>query len=177
MSPLTHVGLDRAVREDEWFLTAAERGNRATRLDHRHGDGLAWSTGNDVTVLVHGVAYFGELLRSVQLMCAGDLLLFTDWRGDPGSAAGRGWPPGVASVRRRGLSGGSGQGVAVAFSPGPVCVQRAGESPPRRRDRGGRRVRARYARAPRRIPPSEVRRAPASWAPRAPCGWRDRLMP
>jgi hypothetical protein len=71
------------VREDEWFLTAAERGSPATRLDDRRGDGLAWSTGNDVTALVHGVAYFAELLRSVQLMRAGDLLLFTDWRGDP----------------------------------------------------------------------------------------------
>ena len=71
------------MREDEWFLTAAERGNPATRLDDRRGEGLAWSTGNDVTALVHGVAYFAELLRSVQLMRAGDLLLFTDWRGDP----------------------------------------------------------------------------------------------
>ncbi len=77
------MGLDWAVRQDEWFLTAAERGNPATRLDRRHGDGLAWSTGNDVTVLVHGVTYFAELLRSVELMRAGDLLLFTDWRGDP----------------------------------------------------------------------------------------------
>lgn len=77
------MGLDRAVRQDEWFLTAAERGNPATRLDRRHGDGLAWSTGNDVTVLVHGVTYFAELLRSVELMRAGDLPLFTDWRGDP----------------------------------------------------------------------------------------------
>ena len=59
------MGLDRAMREEEWLLTAAERRNLATRLDGRHGDGLAWSTGNDVTVLVHGVAYFAELLRSV----------------------------------------------------------------------------------------------------------------
>src|SRR5690349_12072792 len=44
---------------------------------------MAWSTGNDVTVLIHGMTYFGELLRSVRLMRAGDLLLFTDWRGDP----------------------------------------------------------------------------------------------
>ena len=40
-------------------------------------------TGNDVTPLVHGAAYFPELLRCVQLMRSGDLLLFTDWRGDP----------------------------------------------------------------------------------------------
>ena len=68
---------------DEWFLTADERDNPATRLDCRHTDGSAWSTGNDVTVLVHGMSSFTELLRSVRLMRARDLLLFTDWRGDP----------------------------------------------------------------------------------------------
>ena len=68
---------------DEWFLTADERGNPETRLDSRHADGSAWSAGNDVTVLIHGGSYFAELLRSVRLMRAGDLLLFTDWRGDP----------------------------------------------------------------------------------------------
>ncbi len=66
-----------------WFLSSAERGNPATRLDSRHTDGLAWSTGNAVAPLVHGAAYFPELLRCVRQMCAGDLLLFTDWRGDP----------------------------------------------------------------------------------------------
>jgi phosphatidylserine/phosphatidylglycerophosphate/cardiolipin synthase-like enzyme len=71
------------VRVDQWFLTADERGNPGTRLDSRHADGSAWSAGNDVTVLVHGGSYFAELLRSVRLMRAGDLLLFTDWRGDP----------------------------------------------------------------------------------------------
>ncbi len=35
-----------AARLADWFLTAAERGNPATRLDARRGDGLAWSTGN-----------------------------------------------------------------------------------------------------------------------------------
>jgi len=71
------------VHVDEWFLTADERGNPETRLDSRHADGSAWSAGNDVTVLIHGGSYFAELLRSVRLMRAGDLLLFTDWRGDP----------------------------------------------------------------------------------------------
>ena len=71
------------MRMDQWFLTADERGNPGTRLDSRHADGSAWSAGNDVTVLVHGGSYFAELLRSVRLMRAGDLLLFTDWRGDP----------------------------------------------------------------------------------------------
>jgi phosphatidylserine/phosphatidylglycerophosphate/cardiolipin synthase-like enzyme len=68
---------------DEWFLTAAERGNTATRLDSRHPDGAAWTTGNHVRPLLHGTAYFSELLTAVRAMDAGDLLLFTDWRGDP----------------------------------------------------------------------------------------------
>ena len=32
-----------AARLADWFLTAAERGNPATRLDARRGDGLAWA--------------------------------------------------------------------------------------------------------------------------------------
>jgi len=40
-----------AARLADWFLTAAERGNPATRLDARRGDGLAWSRGNLVRPL------------------------------------------------------------------------------------------------------------------------------
>src|SRR5690349_24364610 len=68
---------------DEWFLTAAERGNAATRLDSRHRDGAAWTTGNEVRPLIHGKPYFAELLSRVRDLRAGDVLLFTDWRGDP----------------------------------------------------------------------------------------------
>jgi phosphatidylserine/phosphatidylglycerophosphate/cardiolipin synthase-like enzyme len=67
----------------EWFLSASERGNSATRLDSRHGDGLAWAAGNDVRPLVHGAVYFPMLLHCVRSMRSGDLLMFTDWRGDP----------------------------------------------------------------------------------------------
>jgi phosphatidylserine/phosphatidylglycerophosphate/cardiolipin synthase-like enzyme len=67
----------------EWFLSASGRGNDASELDRRRDDGLAWSAGNAVTPLIHGAAYFAELLRCVRLMRSGDLLLFTDWRGDP----------------------------------------------------------------------------------------------
>ncbi|WP_405488900.1 phospholipase D-like domain-containing protein [Nocardia sp. NBC_00511] len=74
------------MRVADWLLSAAERGNRATRLDRRHPDGAAWTTGNEVRPLVHGVSYFAELVRCVQLLRAGDLLLFTDWRGDPDQA-------------------------------------------------------------------------------------------
>ena len=68
---------------EDWLLTAAERGNAATVMDRRRADGLAWSTGNQVTTLVHGAAYFADLLAAIRAQRAGDLLLFTDWRGDP----------------------------------------------------------------------------------------------
>jgi phosphatidylserine/phosphatidylglycerophosphate/cardiolipin synthase-like enzyme len=68
---------------DGWLLAADERGNAATRLDSRHRDGTAWTTGNQVRPLLHGATYFAELLAGIRAMRAGDLLLFTDWRGDP----------------------------------------------------------------------------------------------
>jgi phosphatidylserine/phosphatidylglycerophosphate/cardiolipin synthase-like enzyme len=66
-----------------WMLDAGERGNPATRLDRRHAAGQAWSTGNEVRLLLHGRSYFPLLMRSIAAMRSGDLLLFTDWRGDP----------------------------------------------------------------------------------------------
>ena len=66
-----------------WFLERRERGNPATRLDERRPGGTAWSEGNLVRPLVHGAAYFADLLAAVRAMRSGDLLLFTDWRGDP----------------------------------------------------------------------------------------------
>ncbi|HEX4728620.1 MAG TPA: phospholipase D family protein [Jatrophihabitans sp.] len=71
------------VAVENWFLDASERGNSATRLDRRHDDDLAWTAGNDIAPLVHGAAYFPMLLRCVRSMRSGDLLMFTDWRGDP----------------------------------------------------------------------------------------------
>lgn len=68
---------------EEWLLSPADRANPATAIDRRHSDGAAWTDGNDVTVLVHGRSYFPELRRSVDAMRAGDVLMFTDWRGDP----------------------------------------------------------------------------------------------
>lgn len=66
----------------EWLLLSGERGNSATRLDERRAGGVAWSEGNEARPLVHGAAYFTDLLAAVRAMRAGDLLLFTDWRGD-----------------------------------------------------------------------------------------------
>ena len=67
----------------DWFLSASERGNDATELDRRHRDGLAWTSGNQVRPLVHGAEYFAALVAAIRAMQAGDVLLFTDWRGDP----------------------------------------------------------------------------------------------
>ena len=74
--------------DSDWLVSTAERGNPATRLDRRHDDGRPWTVGNEVRVLSHGASYFPELLRCVRLMRDGDLLLFTDWRGDPDQTLG-----------------------------------------------------------------------------------------
>ncbi len=80
------------VHPGDWFLSAAERGNPATRLDSRHGDGAAWTSGNEVRPLIHGSRYFAELASRVAQLSAGDLLLFTDWRGDPDERLGPAGP-------------------------------------------------------------------------------------
>ncbi len=71
------------LAKTQWFLSITERQNAQTRVDSRHHDGEAWTAGNTVDALVHGASYFPELLRSIRVMAPGDLLLFTDWRGDP----------------------------------------------------------------------------------------------
>jgi phosphatidylserine/phosphatidylglycerophosphate/cardiolipin synthase-like enzyme len=67
----------------DWYLTADERGNPATRLDRRHPDGQACTEGNLVRPLVHGATYYRVLYDRVTAMRRGDLLMFVDWRGDP----------------------------------------------------------------------------------------------
>ncbi|HEY2794474.1 MAG TPA: phospholipase D family protein [Micromonosporaceae bacterium] len=79
------MGTVRDVRIDDWMLTADERGNPDTDIDDRRHDG-AWTTGNAVEPLPHGETYFAELLRTVEATRPGDLVMFTDWRGDPDEA-------------------------------------------------------------------------------------------
>jgi len=67
----------------DWLLTARERNNRYTAVDRRHPDGAAYTGGNRVHALVHGAEYFDDLCARIGRMRAGDLVLFTDWRGDP----------------------------------------------------------------------------------------------
>ena len=64
-----------------WLLTPAERDNGHTRVDDAH-PGRAWSEGNLVRPLVHGVTYFAELHERIEATGAGDLILFADWQGD-----------------------------------------------------------------------------------------------
>src|SRR4051794_32919044 len=68
---------------DDWFLSADERGNPATRIDSRHPDGAAWTTGNEVRPLIHGATYFADLVEEIDAAEEDDILFFTDWRGDP----------------------------------------------------------------------------------------------
>jgi phosphatidylserine/phosphatidylglycerophosphate/cardiolipin synthase-like enzyme len=83
-------------RCDDWFLTVAERGNGATRIDRRRGDGRAWTDGNLVEVLVDGAEYFRRLHAEIAALEPGDCIEFADWQGDgderllgPGSEVGR----------------------------------------------------------------------------------------
>lgn len=70
---------------ESWFLSAAERGNPATRLP-------IWTQGNSARPLVHGAVYFDRLVEEVQELVEGDHLFFTDWRGDPDQALREGGP-------------------------------------------------------------------------------------
>jgi phosphatidylserine/phosphatidylglycerophosphate/cardiolipin synthase-like enzyme len=70
------------VTPTEWLLTAEERGNSATTVDDRH-PGVAWTTGNLVIPLIHGRHYLARLHEVLSQTEPGDLVLFTDWRGDP----------------------------------------------------------------------------------------------
>jgi phosphatidylserine/phosphatidylglycerophosphate/cardiolipin synthase-like enzyme len=94
------------LRIDDWFLTPAERGNPSTAIDRRHGDGIAWTDGNRVEVLVDGSAYFRRLYDALSSLTRDDRVLFTDWQGDgdellagPGTEIGRV----LADAARRGV--------------------------------------------------------------------------
>jgi phosphatidylserine/phosphatidylglycerophosphate/cardiolipin synthase-like enzyme len=78
--------LDREVPIGDWMLTSGERGNPDTMIDRRRGDESTWTSGNDVAPLVHGRTYFDVLLSVLEATTAGDMIMFTDWRGDPDEA-------------------------------------------------------------------------------------------
>ncbi len=84
-----------------WFLTASQRGNSATRL-------RPWTEGNAARALVHGQTYFTALAAALADAGAGDLVLFTDWRGDPDERITDDGPT-VAEI----LSGAAARGASV----------------------------------------------------------------
>jgi len=95
-----------AVETSDWFLSAAERGNPATEIDRRRGDGRAWSEGNLVVPIVHGVPYFRRLLAELERLGPGDQVCFCDWRGDPDQLLDDGGPqlgPALADLAKRGV--------------------------------------------------------------------------
>jgi phosphatidylserine/phosphatidylglycerophosphate/cardiolipin synthase-like enzyme len=96
------------VDPERWLLTSDERRNPHTRLDEGY-DGQAWSTGNRVRALIHGTTYFAELLDRINEMQAGDVLMFTDWRGDPDQRLGANDDSAVAKV----FADAAGRGVIV----------------------------------------------------------------
>ncbi|MDF2975374.1 MAG: phospholipase D/Transphosphatidylase [Actinomycetospora sp.] len=74
------LGLGAARAEptiEDWFLTAGQRGNPATRL-------RPWTEGNAVRLHVHGTAYYAALAERLARTGAGDQVLFLGWRGDGG---------------------------------------------------------------------------------------------
>jgi phosphatidylserine/phosphatidylglycerophosphate/cardiolipin synthase-like enzyme len=75
-------GEEAPMTTEHWFLLPAERGNPATTIDGRRGDGRAWTEGNRVEALVHGATYYPRLLAALRALRRGDLVAITDWRGD-----------------------------------------------------------------------------------------------
>src|SRR5438046_7112357 len=67
-----------------WFLNTEERGNPASQIDRRRGDGRAWTEGNEVIPLIHGAVYFARLYEEVSSLGSGDRIWFLEWRGDAG---------------------------------------------------------------------------------------------
>jgi len=68
------------VRLDDWFLTAAERGNAHSAIDRRRA-GVAWTQGNHAEVLIDGVEYFARLHAAVSAAAPGDSIYLTGLEG------------------------------------------------------------------------------------------------
>ncbi|OYO02645.1 phospholipase D family protein [Enemella evansiae] len=66
----------------DWLIKASDRDNATTILDRIHPGDEAWSHHNLVRPLIHGATYFAELYARLEETGPGDLVYFTDWRGD-----------------------------------------------------------------------------------------------
>src|SRR5678815_3682219 len=76
----------------EWFLSAEERGNPATTVNHDGEPDRAWTVGNRVEPLIHGATYFSRLVGCLSMLGPGDQVLLVDWRGDDDELLGPSGP-------------------------------------------------------------------------------------
>jgi phosphatidylserine/phosphatidylglycerophosphate/cardiolipin synthase-like enzyme len=99
-APAHAPATDGGEQDHDWFLTASQRGNPATRL-------RPWTEGNAARPRVHGAEYFAALADALDDVGRGDVVLFTDWRGDPDERVRDGGPTIVellvGAVRRGGV--------------------------------------------------------------------------
>ena len=76
----------------EWFLSAEERGNPATTVNHDGEPDRAWTVGNRVEPLIHGATYFSRLVGCLSMLGPGDQVSLVDWRGDDDELLGPSGP-------------------------------------------------------------------------------------
>ena len=99
------VGPGSVYGPSDWFLSAAERGNPSTAIDVGR-EPAAWTVGNRVEPLAHGVDYFARLAASIARAREGDQLFVSDWRGDEDELLGPEGPSVgdlLAAAARRGV--------------------------------------------------------------------------
>ena len=162
-------GAESAGGLTEWLLTKAERANPQTVLDNPHPGEQAWSVGNHVRPLVHGATYFAELKERIEETQSGDLIMFTDWRGDPDQQL----TDDPASTMVRLLGDADRRGVDVRGLIWRSHWDKLAFSGAENRQTGeqlqapGRGGAARHAGAHRRFTPPEARRDPVRRTPRA----------
>ena len=89
----------------DWFLTAEQRGNPASRIDTGRGE-TAWTTGNAAEVHVDGVAYFDALRQRLASARPGDRILVAGLEADADLDLGAGvrLAPLLVELLRRGVS-------------------------------------------------------------------------
>ena len=89
----------------DWFLTAEQRGNPASRIDAGRGS-RAWTTGNAAEVLIDGVEYFAALRRALASAREADTVLIAGPEADADLDLGEGVHLGdlLVELLRRGVS-------------------------------------------------------------------------
>lgn len=66
---------------ENWFLAAGERDNNHSAID-RHRDGVPWTAGNKVEILIDGKEYFSHLYAMLSSTASGDAVYLTGLEDD-----------------------------------------------------------------------------------------------